>query len=116
MYLFRKNVITDIIESVDDWLIFGTVQFGRPTTAKFAIDIFYKLIRSIEKKSGSVWLLKLEGDNITRNIHIHFIISQDGYILTNHHVVEDASEVIISLQDRREFSAEIIGSFVNLAI
>ena len=78
MYLFRKNVITDIIKSVDDWLIFGTVQFGRPTTAKFAIDIFYKLIRSLEKKSGSVWLLKLEGDNITRNVHIHFIISQDG--------------------------------------
>ena len=39
-----------------------------------------------------------------------FIISEDGYILTNHHVVEDASEVVISLQDRREFSAEIIGS------
>ena len=39
-----------------------------------------------------------------------FIISEDGYILTNHHVIEDASEVVISLQDRREFSAEIIGS------
>tara|TARA_Y100000816_G_scaffold289943_1_gene277506 strand:+ start:1252 stop:2667 length:1416 start_codon:yes stop_codon:yes gene_type:complete len=39
-----------------------------------------------------------------------FIISKDGYILTNHHVIEDASEVIVSLQDRREFSAEIIGS------
>ena len=78
MYLFRKNVITDIIESVDDWLIFGTVQFGRPTTGKFAIDNFYKLIRKIEKKSGLVWLLKLEGDNITRNVHIHFIISQEG--------------------------------------
>ena len=78
MYLFRKNVITNIIESVDDWLIFGTVQFGRVTSANFAIDIFYKLIRSIEKKSGSAWLLKVEGDNITRNVHIHFIISQDG--------------------------------------
>ena len=78
MYLFKKNVITDIIESVDDWLIFGTVQFGRTTSYKFAIDIFFELIRSIEKKSGSVWLLKQEGDNITRNIHIHFIVSSDG--------------------------------------
>ena len=78
MYLFKKNVITDIIESIDDWLIFGTVQFGRTTSYKFSIDIFFGLIRSIEKKSGSVWLLKVEGDNITRNIHIHFIISQDG--------------------------------------
>ena len=40
MYLFKKNVITDIIESVDDWLIFGTVQFGRTTSYKFSIDIF----------------------------------------------------------------------------
>ena len=78
MYLFRKNVITDIIESVDDWLIFGTVQFGRVTSANFSINIFYKLIRSVERKSGSVWLLRLEGDNLIRNIHIHFIISQDG--------------------------------------
>ena len=78
MYLFRKNVITDIIESIDDWLIFGTVQFGRVTSANFAINIFYKLIRSVERKSGSVWLLRLEGDNLIRNIHIHFIISQDG--------------------------------------
>ena len=78
MYLFRKNVITDIIESVDDWLIFGTVQFGRVTSANFAINIFYKLIRSVERKSGSVWLLRLEGDNLIRNIHIHFIISQYG--------------------------------------
>ena len=78
MYLFKKNVITDIIESIDDWIIFGTVQFGRSTSYKFAIDIFFELIRSIEKKSGSVWLLKVEGDNITRNIHIHFIVSCDG--------------------------------------
>ena len=78
MYLFKKNVITDIIESVDDWLIFGTVQFGRTTSYKFVIDIFFELVRSIEKKSGSVWLLKVEGDNITRNIHIHFIVSSDG--------------------------------------
>ena len=78
MYLFKKNVITDIIESVDDWLIFGTVQFGRTTSYKFAIDIFFELIRSIEKKSGSVWLLKLEGDNLMRHIHLHFIVSSDG--------------------------------------
>jgi hypothetical protein len=78
MYLFKENVITDIIESIDDWLIFGTVQFSRTTSYKFVIDIFFVLIRSIEKKSGSVWLLKVEGDNITRNIHIHFIVSSDG--------------------------------------
>jgi serine protease Do len=39
-----------------------------------------------------------------------FIISQDGYILTNHHVVKDADEIIVRLSDRRELKAEVIGS------
>ena len=36
-------------------------------------------------------------------------ILKDDYILTNFHVVEDATEVVVSLSDRREFKAEIIG-------
>jgi serine protease Do len=39
-----------------------------------------------------------------------FIISADGYILTNHHVVEGADEVTVSLKDRREFRAKVVGS------
>ena len=36
-------------------------------------------------------------------------ILKDNYIMTNFHVVEDASEVVVSLSDRREFIAEVIG-------
>ena len=39
-----------------------------------------------------------------------FIISNDGYILTNHHVVAEATEIVVSLTDRREFKAQLIGS------
>ena len=39
-----------------------------------------------------------------------FIISNDGYILTNHHVVAEANEIVVSLTDRREFKAQLIGS------
>lgn len=39
-----------------------------------------------------------------------FIISKDGYILTNHHVIRDADEIIVRLSDRRELEAEVIGS------
>jgi len=39
-----------------------------------------------------------------------FIISNDGYILTNHHVIAEADQVIVRLADRRELDAEIIGS------
>jgi len=38
-----------------------------------------------------------------------FIISSDGYILTNAHVVNEADEVIVKLYDKREFKAKIIG-------
>jgi len=39
-----------------------------------------------------------------------FIISSDGYILTNAHVVNGADEVIVKLSDKREFKAKIIGT------
>ena len=39
-----------------------------------------------------------------------FFISKDGYLLTNHHVVEDASKVTIMLSDRREIDATVVGS------
>jgi serine protease Do len=38
-----------------------------------------------------------------------FIVSPDGYVLTNAHVVADASEVTVKLTDRREFVAKVIG-------
>jgi serine protease Do len=39
-----------------------------------------------------------------------FIISGDGYVLTNHHVVDGADTVTVRLSDRREFTAKVIGS------
>jgi serine protease Do len=39
-----------------------------------------------------------------------FILSSDGYILTNAHVVSEADEVIVKLSDKREFKAKIIGA------
>jgi len=38
------------------------------------------------------------------------IVTADGYILTNNHVVESAEEVKVSLADRREFTAKVVGS------
>lgn len=39
-----------------------------------------------------------------------FFITKDGYLLTNHHVVSDANKVTITLNDRREIDAELVGS------
>jgi serine protease Do len=47
-----------------------------------------------------------------------FIISDDGYILTNNHVVDDADQLTVFLQDRRSFQAEIVGRdpFTDVAV
>ena len=39
-----------------------------------------------------------------------FLISGDGYLLTNHHVVDGAADVQVTLSDRREFKAKVVGS------
>ncbi len=39
-----------------------------------------------------------------------FILDEDGYIVTNHHVIDDAEAVTVRLDDRREFDAEVVGS------
>ncbi len=45
-----------------------------------------------------------------RSLGSGFIISDDGYVLTNNHVINDADEVVVRLSDRREFIAEVIGT------
>jgi serine protease Do len=44
-----------------------------------------------------------------RGLGSGFILSSDGYILTNAHVVADAAEVTVRLTDRREFAAKVVG-------
>ena len=45
-----------------------------------------------------------------RSLGSGFIISSDGYIVTNYHVVKDADEVLVRLDDRRELPAKVVGS------
>lgn len=46
----------------------------------------------------------------TASLGSGFIISQDGYILTNSHVVKDADEIVVKFSDRRELLAKLIGT------
>ena len=49
-------------------------------------------------------------DYETRSLGSGFIVSADGYILTNAHVVDMADEVTVKLNDKREFKAKVIGA------
>ena len=49
-------------------------------------------------------------EEIQRGVGSGFIISADGFVLTNAHVVDGADEVLVTLTDRREFKAKVLGS------
>lgn len=49
-------------------------------------------------------------EEVPRGVGSGFILSADGYVLTNAHVVDGADEVYVTLTDKREFKAKIIGA------
>ena len=50
------------------------------------------------------------GEDVPKGVGSGFILEPNGYILTNHHVVDGADEIIVTLTDKREFKAKVIGS------
>ena len=62
---------------------------------------------------GDQWLggqTLLPRERQTRSMGSGVIISPDGYIATNHHVVEASTDIKVLLSDRREFAARLIGT------
>ena len=67
---------------------------------------------SIVKENDSWALQFFYGDDSRKRVGTGsgVIISPDGYIITNHHVIENSSEVLVTTNDNREYEAEVIGS------
>ncbi len=71
----------------------------------FADDPFFEFFRRFQMPQ------QRGGQRVpTHGMGSGFIVSSDGVILTNAHVVRDASEVTVKLTDRREFRAKVLGS------
>jgi serine protease Do len=70
-------------------------------------DPFFQFFRGLP---GFEWRGMPPSERPFRGQGSGFIISSDGMILTNAHVVREAKEVTVKLSDRREFSAKVLGS------
>jgi serine protease Do len=57
-----------------------------------------------------------EEEKISRGVGSGFIVSPDGYLLSNAHVVKDADEIFVTLTDKREFTARLVGVDINTDI
>ncbi|MEY6432239.1 DegQ family serine endoprotease [Thioalkalicoccus limnaeus] len=105
---------TDLIEQNGPAVVNISTQqiHGGAPTMQFAIpDLpedspFYDLFRRFFGEEG-----ELHGEQIpSRSLGSGFIISSDGDVLTNAHVVDGATEIIVRTSDRREFVATVVGS------
>ena len=67
-------------------------------------DPFYELFRRFAPGDDSPHEFR------SQSLGSGFIVSPDGYILTNAHVIEDADEMTVRLTDHREFKAKVIGA------
>ncbi|MDX1685601.1 MAG: trypsin-like peptidase domain-containing protein [Saprospiraceae bacterium] len=63
-------------------------------------------VTSLQKMDYNFWM----GDRVGQSSGSGVIISKDGYIVTNNHVVEQATEIKVLLNDNREFNADLIGT------
>jgi len=69
-------------------------------------DPFYQFFRQFDPRLQP----RAEGQIVPHAQGSGFIVTTDGYILTNAHVVDGADEVTVKLTDRREFKAKVIGT------
>lgn len=73
----------------------GNVPFNDPWFRRFFPDDFFR---------------QYNQERVQRNLGSGVIVSEDGYILTNNHLVEKADEVQVTLLDNREYDARIVGT------
>ena len=91
-------------------------NFGSPDltfAAKKSINAVVHVKNTSIVKENDSWALQFfYGDDSRKRVATGsgVIISPDGYIITNHHVIDNSSEVIVTTNDNKEYEAVIVGS------
>ncbi len=100
VYQSRQSAITRAIEKVSPAVAsINVVQLREYTTNSLFDDPFFRQLFPYELHRERV---KSTGSGV--------VISPDGYVITNHHVIENALEIVVTLPGGNEFEADIIGS------
>ncbi len=84
----------------------GSQRFHGPQQDEIP-DIFRDFFKGFQGPNGG---MPDRHPRAPQSLGSGFIISDDGYILTNNHVVDGADKVMVSLSDRRELEAQVIGT------
>ena len=91
-----------------------TVQSSRrvraPQQYPFADDPRFREYFGDRSGGGNGQRQQQQPPQVQRGLGSGVIVSADGYILTNHHVVDGAEEIKVGLNDRRTFDAKVVGS------
>jgi serine protease Do len=94
---------SDLVEDVSPSVVkINTVSLSQQHSSQQIPDIFRDLFDYGGQPRPPAQKVRSSGSG--------FVISSDGYILTNHHVVDQATEIEVLFSDRSEYQATIIGS------
>lgn len=101
----RQNAITKTIQQASPAIVGINITEIKEVVYRnpFFDDPFFRRFFG-EGQGGRVQKYQVQG------LGSGFIISPDGYILTNHHVAGNASKIVITTTDGKQYDAEIIGS------
>ncbi|MFL6674888.1 MAG: DegQ family serine endoprotease [Massilia sp.] len=106
--------IADLVEKVGPAVVnirtTERVKLGQGTPGDEEMQEFLRRFFGQQVPRGRRSPQQAPEEQIQRGVGSGFIISDDGYVLTNAHVVEGADEVTVTLTDRREFKAKVLGA------
>ncbi|MEM9665661.1 MAG: trypsin-like peptidase domain-containing protein [Bacteroidota bacterium] len=72
--------------------------------------VFIEVQASSEDEGMSDWFHGFGGPHARQSVGSGVILNEEGYVVTNHHVIEGAQSIRVTLDDKRQFEAAVIGS------
>ncbi len=100
---------TGLVDKLFNARTYGPFHSSSPTDFTVAAEVATPAvvnIRALSETDGGFW----NGGTMTGSSGSGVIMSPDGYIVTNHHVVERSTDVKVTLSDKREYKAKVVGS------